>query len=167
MHKQINRKTLAKTLRVYREVVCPTQKHIEDLFTEITIWENKVRDLEKVEKQELPEMVKMAALTELCPEDIRDLIYQQADEAVGYKKVKEKVVGWTSNRLAAKVTAVDLPVGQVGNLCKHAWEGNGDWAEPWEEYDVNMMGKCYGCGGVGHPHRLCPSKGIGKGMEKG
>ena len=93
LHKEFNRQTLAKTLRIYREVVCPMQKNIEDLLTEITIWENKVRDLEKVEKQELPEMVKMAALTELCPEDIRDLIYQQADEAVGYKKVTEKVVG--------------------------------------------------------------------------
>ena len=148
---------MAKTPRVYREVVCPTQKQIDDLLAEITTWENKVRGLEKVENHELPEMVKMAALIELFPEVIRDLIYQQADEEVGYKKVKEKVVGWTSNRLAAKVSAVDLPVGQVGSFCKHGWEGNGDWAEPWEEYDVNMMGKCFGCGGIGHPQRLCPS----------
>ncbi len=63
----------------------------------------------------------------------------------------------------------------VGNIDT---KGNDDWtAQNWMpddpewpelgEIDINMAGACYNCGGKGHPSRVRPSKGGGKGSQKG
>ena len=74
------------------------------------------------------------------------------------------MIPWTSNRLSAGMYA-DM---NIGNVVQHqSCEVETEWEENWEtEYEVNMTGQCYTCGGVGHPQRLCPSKGQGKGKGK-
>ena len=109
-------------------------------------------------------MVKLAALTEICTPDLRDMIYQQIDSVSlendaeiekTYKILKEKIISWTSNRLSAGMYT-DLNIGYVPQQ-EQCQPCENDWNESWEtEYDINMTGQCYGCGGVGHPQRLCP-----------
>ena len=48
---------------------------LSELVGVIARWETKWKELERTEGVRLPDMVKMAALTELCPPDIRDLIF--------------------------------------------------------------------------------------------
>ena len=49
---------------------------LSELVGVIARWETKRKELERTEEVRLPDMVKMAALTELCPPDMRDLIFQ-------------------------------------------------------------------------------------------
>ena len=58
----------------------------------IARWETKWKELERTEGVRLPDMVKMAALTELCPPDIRDLIFQTVDSGLKFDTMKEKVI---------------------------------------------------------------------------
>ena len=83
LHTTYARDTLARTLRLYREVINPTQCTSADhIITGIGKWETKLKELERHtcnQNARLPEMVKLAALTEICTNDIRDLVYQNAD----------------------------------------------------------------------------------------
>jgi hypothetical protein len=106
-------------------------------------------------------MVKLAALTEMCTNDIRDLVYQNADSGHSFAEIREKIIGWTSNRMAANAASMDI--GHVDasecQMCDSDFGGNFT--------EVNMAGKCYNCGVTGHPARLCPNKGKGKGGPGG
>ena len=80
LHKEHTRKTLAKTLRMYSAGVNPEQVGaVEDLVKKMVEWERKVNELQKAENVTIPEMIKLAALTEMCADDIRDLIYQHVE----------------------------------------------------------------------------------------
>ena len=68
------RKTLARTIRLYREAVNPRQsRSINDLLTDIAKWEAHVRTVDK-EEQPIPEMIELAAFTDICATDIRGMI---------------------------------------------------------------------------------------------
>ena len=112
-------------------------------------------------------MIKMAAMTELCTDEIRDMIFQNVDNTEGdaeksYKTMRDKIVSWVSNRVAARNEAVPMDVGTV---------------EDEKDLEVGAVGqagmKCYECGGVGHMARVCANrqsrslKGGGKGEPKG
>ena len=130
---------------------------MEATVIEIHKWEEKVIELERKEGFVLKDNFKMAALAELCPNEIRSLIYVQVD-LTDYKSLKEKVVAWVANQTVGRL-------GDVGNISDCTCGTCG------EEEDVNAL-QCYTCGGVGHPARLCPTekgkgKGKGKGMGKG
>ena len=84
-----------------------------------------------------------------------------AEERKGYEEIKEKIMGCTANKVAAKESAVEMSVGNVKA------DEEDQWPSSWEECEVNMTGRCCGCGGIGHPARLCPSKGRGKGKAAG
>ena len=80
--------------------------------------------------------------------------------------IKEKIISWTSNRVAS---AANMDIGNF-QMGYQPWEDasqcQGCEPEYESEMDVNMMGKCYTCGIVGHPARLCP-KGRVKGQNAG
>jgi hypothetical protein len=165
-----SRKTLARTLRLYKEAILTSPaKSISEVITRISEWENKVNDLRKIEGKELDPMIRLATLTEICTPDLKDMIYHQIgtvsshDPATSkklYEEVREKIISWVSNRIASSSVTLDIGNVHVG----HDLE-----CYPCEDgpiyQDVNaMLGKCFNCGQIGHPARLCPNKGKGKGV---
>ena len=156
LHKLYGRVSMAKTMRAYREVLNPPKaKKMEDVVAAVMAWEGKVRELEKMEEKEaISEMIKTAALADMVPEEIQQVIYQTVDEdGMNYYKMKEKVLAWSSNKAAAVAKLAD-----IGNVA----EEECSYCE--DIFDVNSLSMvCYQCGGRGHPARLCPSKGVGKG----
>ena len=87
------------------------------------------------------------------------MVYQNVDEVnEDYGKLKQKIVTWTSNKVANE--GVPMDIGKVG------WHGDDG------DYEVAAVGQrmqCYNCGGWGHQSRECQSdnndndKGKGKG----
>ena len=117
------RRTLANSLRKYREAVNPKQvKDTNDIMGRIAKWENSVKELERTEQEVVPNMIKMAALTEICTGEIRDMIYQNVDTTKTYETMREKVVSWVSNRVASGVLNVPM---DVDNL---EWEEDEEWS---------------------------------------
>jgi hypothetical protein len=107
----------------------------------------------------LPVIWKMAALMELCPAEVQDMVYQNVDDvSEDYDKLKQKIISWTSNKISND--GVPMDIGKV------EWEAQQDY-----DFDVAAVGwhtQCYNCGGWGHQSRECVSekKGGGKG-DKG
>ena len=81
LHSTYSRTTLARTVRVLKEALVPRKAAtISEVILKITEWENKVADLEKMEENyKFQPMIKIALLTEICPEEIKDLIFQNMD----------------------------------------------------------------------------------------
>ena len=64
-------------------------KELSEVVGVIARWEAKWKELERIEGVRLPDMVKMAALTELCPPDMRDLIFQTVDSGLTFDTMKD------------------------------------------------------------------------------
>ena len=139
-----NRRTLAKSLRKYKEAVIPkTASHAGEIIGHITEWESKVRDLQNEEGVSLDPMILLATLTEICTPDIRDMIYQQGDAAFkdkdstarksAFNDIRDKIISWTSNRIAS--SAATSPIGAALT----EWDPQGyairdhQGHHPWEE----------------------------------
>ena len=109
------RRTLARTLRRYREAMNPKKvSEASEILGAVAKWENGVKELERVEDVKLGDMIKLAALTEICTDDIRDTIFQNVDAGGSYESIKEKVISWVSNRAASRSEATPMDVGAVG-----------------------------------------------------
>ena len=64
--------------------------------------ENKVTALEKLDPMcKLQPMMKTALITEICPEKVKDMIYQNMDGTIQptYQAIRDKVIPWVSNRV--------------------------------------------------------------------
>ena len=78
--KTYNRKTLARSLRKYKDAIIPQPAtHAGEVIMRITDWEAKVKDLNVEEGVNLDPMIMLATLTEICTPEICDMIYQQGD----------------------------------------------------------------------------------------
>ena len=83
MYKHYNKRTLGRVLRAHREVMHPRKTtDLNNLISAIMEWEDKWAKMEKDYSKEikLPPMCKMAALMDVCPEEVQDVIYQNMDE---------------------------------------------------------------------------------------
>ena len=70
------RRTLARTLRRYREAMIPKQvSEASEILSAMTKWENGVKELERIAGVQLNEMFKLAAMTEICTDDVRDIVW--------------------------------------------------------------------------------------------
>ena len=117
IHKTYSRITLAKTIRTIREALVPKRAgHIGETILKISEWECKVSELEKLESSyALQPMMKLTFLTEICPEEIKDMIYQYQNIDANtqdpnlYKTIKDKGTSWVSNRVDSnQATSMDI-----------------------------------------------------------
>ena len=157
LYRHYNRRTFARILRVHKEAMHPKPvKDMNALISQIVEWEDRWNRMAKEHKDPLPVIWKMAALMELCPTEVQDMIYQNVDEvSEDYNKLKQKIITWVSNKVASD--GVPMDIGRVEN-------------EEYDDYDVGAVGwgtHCYNCGGWGHMSRDCPSEKKGKGNAKG
>ena len=167
------RNTLARALRMHREVLNPGQaKTCADIISMANAWWSRVQTLEK-DMGKLPVLIKIAGLTEMCTMELRTQIYaknidlSQLTESV-LEDLRQFVLSYAANQAASNQSI--LPVGNVEDQSDSSWPRENWDPSSWDqgdERDINMMGNCYACGGKGHPARLCPSKGNNKGGGKG
>ena len=76
-------------------------------------WELRVRAYEKGHGESLPEKLKVAMMTAMCPSDVQDMVFQSNIDWKDGKPAREKVRGLMGNHL----TAVDpnaMGTGRVG-----------------------------------------------------
>ena len=160
LYRHCNRRTFARIQRMHREATHPKPvKDMEALISQIVEWEDRWNRMAKEHKDPLPMIWKMAALMELCPPEVQDMIYRNVDEVnEDYDKLKQKIVTWTSNKVANE--GVPMDIGRVG--CHENHDHDHD------DYEISAIGQhtqCYNCGGWEHVSRECPSE--KKGKEKG
>ena len=105
----------------------------------------------------VPVLWKMAALMELCPADVQDMVCQTIDGVhEDYERLKQKILSWASNKMSHRKGPVPMDVGRV------------DGRDSTFEFGVDAIGNnshCYNCGAWGHASRL--DKGVGKGGKGG
>lgn len=162
LYRHYNRRTFARILRVHKEAMHPKPvKDLSQLISQIVGWEDRWNRMAKEHRDPLPAIWKMAALMELCPAEVQDMIYQNVDEVnEDYDKLKQKIISWASNKVASE--GVPMDIGQVDeNMCGTCC------GDDFEIAAVGWKTQCYNCGGWGHQARECPSEKKGKGEPKG
>ena len=114
MHAKYSRRTVARIMRIHKECMYPSQvKDVKLLTSAIFQWEDKWNAMRKEMKDpSVPEIWKMAAFLELCPNDIRDQVFLQIDEIKeNYAVLREKVLGWVANRVEQEISSGTAPHG--------------------------------------------------------
>ena len=143
------------------------------MTTAVLAWEEKWKKmLTEYPDARIPDLWKMAAIQQLCPKEIRDVLDVQWDEiGEDFTKMKAKIIAWATNRAEKKGGAVPMDIGAAMEM-----EEEAAWEQYWSEEDewwfdegpgavnaVHPSTQCYNCGKYGHMAKGCTAKGNGKG----
>jgi hypothetical protein len=105
-------------------------------------WEEKVNRTEN-KIGVIPEMLKIAALVEMLPAEIKDMVRTQPEEHQNYPKLKQKIFSWTANKIPLDKRPVSMDIGAMSYRCGQCGDEEG-------EVDLGAIrGSCYRCGGWG------------------
>lgn len=173
-------KTPTRAMQLMVRVMVPGKlRKNEDIGTAIARWEAKLVALERDYQERVSERMRIGILISMVPDDLQEMLLQQAEHFTEYRLAREKVMTLVDTRMKLKdPNAMD--VGNVsGNYWGHAvdpgygaedseWNGFGE-DSGYEEYScVDSVGKgaaqCYRCMGFGHMAAQCATP---KGMSKG
>ena len=87
----------------------------------------------------VPILWKMAALMELCPAHVQDVVYQTIDDVhEDCERLKQKILSWVSNKMSIRSGPVPMDIGRVDG---------GD--STFEVDSVVNSSQCYNCGRLG------------------
>ena len=153
-----NRKTLARSLRMYKEAISPkSATHAGEVIIRITEWEAKVKDLNKEEGVTLDPMIMLATLTEICTPEIKDMIYQQGDGLFkdkhptamkrAFDDIREKIISWTSNKIASSSANLNVGNFQVDYPYEEMYWDGSEQCQPcgyeteWQGAEVDVLGR--------------------------
>ena len=123
LYRHYNRKTLARVLRIHREAMHPKpSSDIGNLISDIVEWEDKWTRMAK-EYPSVPILWKMAALMELCPADVQDMVYQTIDDVhEDYERLKQKILSWVSNKMSIRSGLFRwISEGWTGGIPRSRW----------------------------------------------
>ena len=108
-------------------------KDVKFLTSAIFQWEDKWNAmLMEMKDTNVPELWKMAAFLELCPNDIKDQIFLRIDGIKeNYAVLREKVLGWTANKVEQEKSSGTAPmdIGEVDDS-QSALQSHLGW--PWQ-----------------------------------
>ena len=88
-----NLRTMFRVLRIRREAM--HSRPVESLISSIVEWEDRWDRMAGEHKTTMPAVRRMAALMELCPPDVQDMIYQNVGDVRGdHERLKQRIISW-------------------------------------------------------------------------
>ena len=116
-----------------RDALVPKKAaNLGEIIVRISEWESKVSELEKLDPMyKLQPMMNTALITEICPEEVKDMIYQNMDGTTQptYQAIRDKVISWVSNRVDNNY-AVQMDIGHLTD----------EWGVEWSYEDCQPCG---------------------------
>ena len=117
---RFDKRSMGRAFRELRECMYPTScKDLRELTASIGLWEDKWKRMVRNSGGggQVPEVWRMAAMLEICPQDVKETMLMKLDEVKGYQTLKEKILTWVTNRVEQGVGPVLVDVGAVaGNV---------------------------------------------------
>ena len=162
LHENYSKRTLGRMFRMQRECMYPRgAKDLAGVKIAIMQWEERWKRMkgELGVEVKIPDLWRMSALLEICPQDLKEQMMLRLDE-VGedYEALKSKIVSYATNKVEQTKSKGPVPM-----ELDYVQEALGYEYEDEEVDAVWPTTQCYECKGYGHFARDCPAKGKGKG----
>ena len=125
VHTKYKRRTITRLMRIQKGCMYPKEAKVEDMTTAVLAWEEKWKNmLTEYPDARIPDLWKMAAIQQLCPKEIRDVLDVRWDEiGEDFTKMKAKIIAWATNRAEKKGGAVPMDIGAAMEMEEEAaWE---------------------------------------------